>query len=212
MKLVNQIDIAAANELYSCNQIEALSIERNRPQKLLPSEQMQQLERFCQKVMNHQSVVAAIQNEDTIKTYLCDTECVPDWLLVSTAISRIQNRYVVLEASIAVWGECRNRAEVFLDLGVSIIRHLGPIKADLQADAEDILFAMRMKLNAIKAFHPIYRYRALDERGDSNDRGHPAHRFVNLLDVFIEDDHWPTKVAEAYSEIDNSVCEVVIKI
>lgn len=211
MKLVNQIDLAAANELYSCNQIEALSIERNRPQKLLPSEQMQQFEGFCQKVTDRQSVVAAIQTEDAVKTYLCDTEFVPDWLLVSTAISRIQNRYVVLEGSIGVWGECRNRAEVFLDLGLSIIRHLEPIKVDLQEDADDILFAMRMKLNAIKAFHPIFRYLSFDER-ERHDRGPAPHRFVNLLDVFNQDDPLPRKVAEAYPEIDNSVCEAVIEI
>lgn len=209
MKLVNQIDLAAANELHSSYQVEALSIERSRPQKLLASEQMQQFEGFSQKVTNRQSGVAAIETEDAIKTFLCDTECVSDWLLVSTAVSRIQNRYVILDGSIAVWDECRNRAEVFLDLGVSIIRYLEPIKIDLQEDAEDLVFAMRMKLNTIKAFHPIFQHLAPFQR-EHQDPIEP-HLFVGLLDLFIQDDPLRTKVAEAYPETDTSVCEAVIK-
>ena len=201
MKLVNQIDLAAANEIHSFCQIESLSIDENRPQVLLASEQMQQLERYCHNVKDRQSVIAAIQTEDAIKTYLCDIECVPDWLLVNTAISRIQHRYVVLDRKIAVWDECRNRAEVFLDLGASIIRHLQPIKVDLQEDAEEILFAMRMKLNAIKAFDPIFRHHST--------RPHP---FVDFIVNFAEDDPLQTKVAEAYPEIENSVCKAVINI
>lgn len=99
---MNQIDLAAANELHSCNQIEALRIHKDGPQKLLASEQMQQFEGFCQKVTNRQSVVAGMQTEDAIKTYLSDTECFPDWLLVSIAVSRIQKRYVIVDGSIAV--------------------------------------------------------------------------------------------------------------
>ena len=163
---------------------------------------MHQFEGFLQKVTNRQSGVAAIETEDAIKAFLCDTECVSDWLLVSTAISRIQNRYVVLDGPIAVWDECRNRAEVFLDLGVSIIRYLEPIKVDLQEDAEDIVFAMRMKLNTIKAFHPMFRKHQNIE----------PHPFVALLELFTQDDPLQTKVAEAYPEIDNSVCEAVIEI
>lgn len=169
---------------------------------------MQQFEEFYQNVTTRQSVVAAIQTEDEIKTYLCNTECVPVWLLVSTATSRIQNRYVVLDGSIAVWDECRNRAGVFLDLGVSIIRYLEPIKVDLQKDAEDILFAMRMKLNAIKAFHPIFRHSASFQQ----EVYIGSHVFVNLLGLFTQDDPLQTNVAEAYPEIDNSVCEAVIEI
>jgi len=210
VKLVNQIDLAAASELHSCKRVEALSIDKTRPQKLLASEQMQQFEEFYQNVTNRQSVVAAIQTEDEIKTYLCNTECVPDWLLVSTATSRIQNRYVVLDGSIAVWDECRNRAEVFLDLGVSIIRYLEPIKVDLQKDAEDILFAMRMKLNAIKAFNPIFRHQASFQREHQDPI--VSHVFVILVGLFIQDDSLQTNVAEAYPEIDNSVCEAVIEV
>jgi hypothetical protein len=208
---VDQIDLAAAKELHACKQIEALSIEYNkdRPQKLLTSEEMQQFEEFYQNVTNHRGVVAAIQTEDEIKTYLRDRECVPDWLLVSKATSRIQNRYVVLNGSIAVWDECRNRAQVFLDLGASIIRYLEPIKVDLQEDAEDILFAMRMRLNAIKAFDPIFRHQASFQREHQDPIG--PHVFVGLLSVFNHDDPLPTNVAEAYPAIDNSVREAVIE-
>ncbi len=218
VKLVNQLDLAAANELHSCHRIEALSIERDKalsierdkPQKLLASEQMQQFEGFSQKVTNRQSGVAAIETEDAIKTFLCDTECVSDWLLVSTAVSRIQNRYVPLDMSIAVWDECRRRAEVFLDLGVIIIGYLEPIKVELHEDAEDIVFAMRMKLNTIKTFHPIFQHLASDQR--KHQAPIEPHPFVALLGLFTQDDPLQTKVAEAYPEIDNSVCEAVIVI
>ena len=206
---MNQIDLSAANELHSCHQIEALRIDRDSPQTLLASEQMQQFEGFCQKVTNHQSVVAGIQTEDAIQTYLSDTECVPDWLLVSTAVSRIQNRYVMVNTSIAVWTECRTRAEVFLDLGVSIIRHLEPIKVDLQENAEDILFAMRMKLNAIKAFDPIFRHQFSHVRKDQDPIA--PHPFIILLGHFTQDDPLQSKVAEAYPHVDGSVCDAAIE-
>ena len=117
---------------------------------------------------------------------------------------------MVLDGSIAVWSECHNRAEIFLDLGVNIIRCLQPIKIDLLKDAEEILFVIRMKLNAIKSFHPIFRHQTQYEReGQGPIR---PHSFVDLLELFVQDGPSPTNVAEAYLEADNSVCEAVIRI
>ena len=81
VRLVNQIDLAAANELHTCKRIEALSMDRSKPQKLLTQEEMQRLEEFHLSVMNHRSIIAAIRTEGEIRTYLSDTECIPDWLL-----------------------------------------------------------------------------------------------------------------------------------
>lgn len=192
------MDLAIVNEIHFVNQVEA-----SRARKLLAPEQMQQLERFSQNVTNRESVVAVIQTEEAIKTYLCDTECSSATELVNIAICRIQirNNYV--------WKECRNRAEIFLDLGVSIIRYLEPIKVELQEDAEDILLAMRMKLSAIKAFYPVYLFQSKFER--ENHDPISSHLFATLLEHFIEDDPLPTKVAYAYAESDSSVCDAAIE-
>ena len=209
MKLVNQMDLAFVNEIYSLNQVEASRIDKLKTQKLLVPEQTQQLERFCQNVTNRQNVVGAIPTEEAIKTYLCDTECSSAWELVSIAICRIQTRGVVLDGNIYVWRECRNRAARFLDLGVSIIRYLEPIKVELQEDAEDILLAMRIKLSAIKAFYPVYRFQSQFERENHDPIN--SHLFATLLEHFIEDDPLPTKVAYAYAESDSSVCDAAIE-
>ena len=127
---------------------------------------------------------------------------------MSTATSRIQNRYIVLNKNIATWNECRNRAAIFLDLGSSAIRCLEPIKVDLQENAEDVLFAMRMKLNALNAFDPIFRYQPDFQR----ERPGPIapHTFVNMLLDFARDDPLPINLAEAYPVADNSVCKAAI--
>ena len=209
---MHQIDLAATKELEACKRIEALSIEirKDRAQKLLTSKEMQQLEAFCLSVTNNQSTVKVIRTEAEISTYLSDIECIPDWSLASTVTFRIQNRYVAVDENIAVWEECRIRAHVFLDLGASIIEYLKPVKLDLQERADEILLAMRMKLNVIKTFNPMFQYRTQFEI--ENRLTKASHHFVDLLVDFNHDDLLPTNVAEAYPAIDNSEREAVVEI
>ena len=94
---MNQLDVAFASELHSCKQIEALSLEKEKTRKLLISEEMRQLGDFYEIVRTRKSSIAAIQTQNEIKAYLCDTEHVPVWLLASSVISRIQNRYVMID-------------------------------------------------------------------------------------------------------------------
>ena len=74
---------------------------------------MQQFEAFYLKTKNSPSHHMTSQSENKIRKCLSNTQYVSDWLLASTVVSRIQNRYVVLNGHIKVWNECRTRAQFF---------------------------------------------------------------------------------------------------
>ena len=202
-KLFVQLEVSLASEIHTCQHIETLAEGFKKSQRLLNPKEWQQFGDFHETVERRRAVSVNDQNVEGIKECLRDTECVSNWQLVYTATSRAQNRYVVLDGSIAIWDECRNRAKVFLDLGVGIIRHLEPIKVELQQDADDILFALRVKLNTLQAYNPIYVHQLASQR--KNQDATVRHPYVDLLHKFMRDDPLPAKVAEAYPETHNAV-------
>ncbi len=180
-------------------------LEKQNPRKLLSESDEELLRDYHQSMAGLQN---PIQTEQEATDILQNPKDVLVWRLISVAMSRMQNRYVVLDGSITVWDECRNRALVFLQLSGDIMDYLDPVKHELEEKAEAVLAATRMKLNVLNAFAPICKKRSLSSKGADpvdNWSSIAVNTFLCRIVEFNKDAAQPKNVADAYPSVDDSV-------